>query len=157
MIDRLRSHLKSEKGFTLIELLVVIAIIAVLVVIAVIAINPIERINEGNDRSARANVRASGTLISTCITQSLATTGVGADDCENETEVEGLGDGNVPEGNDGTDDGIGEVIILTDAAAATNVCAYQRGRVGRWFLYSHATGTTEQLDQPAAPVAADCT
>ena len=72
MIEKLRSHLKSDKGFTLIELLVVIAIIAILVVIVVVAINPVQRIKDANDRSSSANVRSVGTLISTCVTDKLS-------------------------------------------------------------------------------------
>ncbi len=67
MIDRLRSHLKSDKGFTLIELLVVIAIIAVLVVIVIIAINPIERLAEAADRRAASNVRSVATSVEACL------------------------------------------------------------------------------------------
>lgn len=73
MIDRLRSHLKSEKGFTLIELLVVIAIIAILVVIVLVAINPLQRIKDANTRSGGSNAQQIGTATAACITKSLET------------------------------------------------------------------------------------
>ncbi len=77
MIDRLRSHLKSEKGFTLIELLVVIAIIAILVVIVLVAINPLERIREANTQSAASNSNQIGKAVAACITKSLETLALG--------------------------------------------------------------------------------
>ncbi|OGY22239.1 MAG: hypothetical protein A2126_04790 [Candidatus Woykebacteria bacterium GWB1_45_5] len=151
MIEKLRSHLRKSKGFTLVELLIVIAIIAILVVIVIIAINPIERLNDASDRRAASNVRATGTLIATCITQSLATGG-NITDCDDETEIEAVGDGNVP------DDPAPGVTILPDAIpAVTDVCAWQQGRTGRWYLYENAGsggGTTTEF--AVAPVAADC-
>ncbi len=71
MIDRLRSHLKSEKGFTLIELLVVIAIIAILVVIVLVAINPLEQIRKTNDRKWESLVTQVANGVNACITSEL--------------------------------------------------------------------------------------
>ena len=153
MIDRLRSHLKSEKGFTLIELLVVIAIIAILVVIVIVAINPVERLNEANDREAQSNVRATGTLISTCITSSLGNNGPGAPACETAAEINGAANinGTVP----------APVTIVDSNGAqddvAVDVCAWQLGRPGRWYMFEYdgtGAGTTTQFN--AAPVAGNC-
>lgn len=139
MIDRLRSHLKSEKGFTLIELLVVIAIIAVLVVIAIVAINPLQRIRDGQDRAARSNVRSTGTLVATCMTRALSGDLGGAGDatqCDSNVEVETNGEGNVP----------GTVSVIPDASAGTtDVCAWQQGSADNWYRYEHETGTTEEI------------
>lgn len=139
MIEKLRSHLKSEKGFTLIELLVVIAIIAILVVIVVVAINPVERLNEAADRRASSNVRASGTLLSACVTRQLAAGGT-VDNCDTEGEIEAAagGDGNIPDGTPAT--------TVVDGAAATEVCITETGRTGRTWFYRQTTGTTAFTD-----------
>jgi len=148
VIEKLRSHLRKAKGFTLIELLIVIAIIAILVVIVIIAINPVERLNSARDRTAASNVRATGTLIATCITQALTVVGGSVADCDAAGEIETVADGTVPPA----------VTILPDASpATTDVCAWQVGRTGRWFMYENdgtGGGTTTQF--AAQPVAADC-
>jgi len=83
MIEKLRSHLKSEKGFTLIELLVVIAIIAILVVIVIVAINPIGRLQDAANRRAASNVRAAATGVAACLTQNQGDTGL----CDTSAEL----------------------------------------------------------------------
>ncbi|HSX58525.1 MAG TPA: prepilin-type N-terminal cleavage/methylation domain-containing protein [Candidatus Saccharimonadales bacterium] len=135
MIDRLRSHLKSEKGFTLIELLVVIAIIAILVVIVVVAINPVERLRESTDRAAAANVRATGTLLSACMTKvlSLSTPGTYSD-CDTQAELDTYTLGKIPT----------TAPTVTVASTATDLCASAPGRVvgavtTTWF-YRHSSG-----------------
>lgn len=133
MIEKLRSHLRSEKGFTLIELLVVIAIIAILVVIVIVAINPVERLNEAADRRAAANVRASGTLLATCVTRQLAAGGT-VDDCDTEAEIEAAagGDGNIPDGTPAT--------TVVDPGAGNEVCITETGRTGTTWFYRQTTG-----------------
>jgi prepilin-type N-terminal cleavage/methylation domain-containing protein len=144
----MEKFLKKQKGFTLVELLIVIAIIAILVVIVIIAINPIERLNDARDRTAASNVRATGTLIATCVTQALTAVGGSVADCDTEGEIEAVADGAVAAG----------VTILPDAVpATTDVCAWAQGRTGRWFLFENdgtGGGTTTQF--AAQPVAADC-
>lgn len=145
MIDRLRSHLKSEKGFTLmnkfvksnkgftlIELLVVIAIIAILVVIVVVAINPVERLREASDRRAQSNVRSAGTLISTCVTKELSLTPPGA--------LLGC----IPGGTLGTYGNVpANVDIEVDNGGADDICATQEGRAGTYFTFRHSRGDTQ--------------
>ena len=127
MIERLRSHLRTQKGFTLIELLVVIAIIAVLVLIVVVAINPAERLREAADRTAAANVRSAGTLIETCITRNNGDLTA----CNTGPLIEAAagGDGNVPAG-----------VTISANATDTNVCASDEGRTGTFWLYQTAAG-----------------
>ncbi len=146
MKDRLLAKLKDEKGFTLIELLVVIAIIAILVVIVVVAINPVQRLNDAADRTAQSNVRSAGTLIGTCITQALTVTGGSVDDCEDATEVEAIGQGNVPN----------DTNILANAPLATVVCSWQEGASGNFWIYSSSSGEVADAPLPATPVAANC-
>jgi prepilin-type N-terminal cleavage/methylation domain-containing protein len=152
VIEKLRSHLRKAKGFTLIELLIVIAIIAILVVIVIIAINPVERLNSARDRTAASNVRATGTLIATCITQALTLTAGSVADCDTETEIETVADGNVP------DDPAPGVTILPDALpATTDVCAWQLGRTGRWYMFENdGTGGGTTTEFAAQPTATDC-
>ena len=71
MMEKLRSHLKSEKGFTLIELLVVIAIIAILVIIVLVAINPIQRIADANRQASASSVNQIGKAVAACVTDRL--------------------------------------------------------------------------------------
>jgi prepilin-type N-terminal cleavage/methylation domain-containing protein len=142
MIDRLRSHLRSEKGFTLIELLVVIAIIAVLVVIVVIAINPIEQINKGRDRAAASDVRSTGSLVSACITEHLASNASGwSAACTPETAAALLAQGTPAV----------DVEVDSAAAADTDACAWKEGRAGTFWVYRHTTG--QVTDQGTAPAA----
>ncbi len=138
MIDRLRSHLKSEKGFTLIELLVVIAIIAILVVIVVVAINPVERLREASDRRAAANTRSAGTLISTCITRALSGAGATATltDCESINAVNAVGEGNWPATASYADDNVA-------GTPPTNICAIEQGRAARFYRYQSVTGEVD--------------
>jgi len=97
--EKLLSILKyrrDEKGFTLIELLVVIAIIAILVVIVVVAINPVERLNEARDRTAASDSRATGTLLSACMTIVLQNTPPGIfSDCDTQVELTSLNVGTI--------------------------------------------------------------
>ncbi|OGY23414.1 MAG: hypothetical protein A2172_04260 [Candidatus Woykebacteria bacterium RBG_13_40_15] len=146
----MKKFLKKQKGFTLVELLIVIAIIAILVVIVIIAINPIERLNDARDRTAASNVRATGTLIATCVTQALAQPGGSIADCDDRGKIQTVADGQVP---------AAVTILLDDVAPDTaDICAWQQGRTGRWFLYENdgtGGGTTTQIDD-AEPDAADC-
>lgn len=124
MIDRLRSHLRSEKGFTLIELLVVIAIIAILVIIVLVAINPLERLRDASDRRASSNVRSAGTLVSTCITKEIelntplaniySTTN--ANGCANPTRL-------ATYGTPPPTTGAGAVALSVSATTPQNICA----------------------------------
>lgn len=145
MIDRLRSHLKSEKGFTLIELLVVIAIIAILVVIVVVAINPAERLREAADRRALANVRASGTLLTSCVTRQNGDLSL----CDTPSEVESTAGG---DGNLATTVSFERTPSLP--AVATDTCIWEQGRtsnVPTWFIYRTRTNQVEKLfAEPAA-------
>ncbi len=138
MIEKLRSHLKSEKGFTLIELLVVIAIIAVLVVIVVVAINPLQRIRDGQDRAARANVRSTGTLIGTCGTRALSGALGNPTDlswCDDNTDVANNGQGNVP---------AGVTVVADTSTPTTDVCAAQQGSATNYYVFRHSTGATTE-------------
>lgn len=132
---------KFQKGFTLIELLVVIAIIAILVVIVVVAINPAERLREAADRAAASNARASGTLISVCVTR----TSGDLDACNTEALVEGAagGDGNLAET-------VTFAVEPALPAATAEICVWELGRAGQWFVYRQSTGQVEQ--QAALPV-----
>lgn len=148
MIEKLRSHLRKSKGFTLIELLIVIAIIAILVVIVIVAINPVQRLNDARDRTAASNVRATGTLVATCVTRALsqATAGTLAD-CDTNGEVATTGEGNIP----------ANVHVVANVGG-TNICAGQQGSAAHWYRYEHLTGTTAEvagtMSDPLA--AADC-
>ena len=133
MKDRLLARLHNKKGFTLIELLVVIAIIAILVVIVVVAINPVQRLNDANDRTAESNVRSTGTLIGVCITNALVANGDLAD-CENNTEVASLGEGNIPNG------------VTVNNAGITNVCAWQE--LSTSSTYAHYQSKTGEVESP---------
>lgn len=153
MIDRLRSHLKSEKGFTLIELLVVIAIIAILVVIVIVAINPAERLREAADRRAAANVRSAGTSISVCITKEIENNRDPYRDTDGCDTAGTLDDyGTVPPST-----GAGAVTIERNAAE-TQICAEALGRTsnpspGWWVQFQSATGAvTDQITaNPTCP------
>ena len=137
----------GSDAFTLIELLVVIAIIAILVVIVIVAINPVQRLNDASNRRAASNVRATGTLIDTCITLSLAQPGGSVSDCDTPANISTAGEGNVPP----------NVGILLDAASPNTavVCAWELGSTGHhWFFESHL-GTTVDFGA-TAPTAADC-
>lgn len=144
MIEKLRSHLKSEKGFTLIELLVVIAIIAILVVIVIVAINPAERLREAADRRASSNVRSAGTLISTCITKQIEA-GVAdatvysnaANGCANATTLGTYGTVPPSAGATGT--------TITANGGNTQVCADAQGRSGTWFWFQSSTGAVTSV------------
>ncbi len=140
MIEKLRSHLKSDKGFTLIELLVVIAIIAILVVIVVAAINPLERLRDASDRGAAGNIRSAGTLVSTCITQEVAenspiadiyTTTDADDGCGNAANLGSYG--TVPAG-----------VTFTANAAINNICATAANAGGHFtpVTFNSSTGAT---------------
>ena len=139
---------KFQKGFTLIELLVVIAIIAILVVIVVVAINPVQRLNDATDRTADSNVRSTGTLIGVCITEALSVTGGDLDDCDDDTKVAALGDGNVP----------ADVTVIVDVVTTptTNICAFQvKTGTNQWSLYQSGTGevaTITNVGSPTCPV-----
>lgn len=149
MIDKLRSHLrKNEKGFTLIELLVVIAIIAILVVIVVVAINPVERINEGRDRTARANARATGTVLSACMTIRLAQATPGTfTDCDTQGDLDAVQAGDIATGVD---------VEVDDTTTPADLCATDEGRAGRWYRYRHSTGTTEEVISAYPAAGARC-
>src|SRR3989344_9244905 len=128
MIDRLRSHLKSEKGFTLIELLVVIAIIAILVVIVIVAINPIARLNDARDRTAASNVRSTGTLVSTCITKALEAAASGWQAaCDAKTDA-----GITAAGSPVADATL--FIDPSDTGADTDVCVSQQGSATNYYI-----------------------
>lgn len=131
MTEKLRSHLRSEKGFTLIELLVVIAIIAILVVIVIVAINPVQRINDANDRQASSNVRSTGTLLSTCVTQELAAGNA----------YEPCGAAGAPLSTYGNP--ANGVTLGAGAVAGDNdVCAAQQGSAANYYVYRHSTGAS---------------
>lgn len=155
MIDRLRSHLRSEKGFTLIELLVVIAIIAILVVIVVVAINPAERLREASDRRAAANVRSAGSLITTCITKQIELTVAdatiysasgGAGSCTGSTGSALSTYGTPPPITGG-----GAVTI--DGNGTDNACAFAQGRSGSFWIFNSNTGAVTTAN---AALGADC-
>ncbi len=144
MKEKLLARLHDKRGFTLIELLVVIAIIAILVVIVVVAINPVQRLNDATDRTADSNVRSTGTLIGVCITEALSVTGGDLDDCDDETKVQNLGDGNKPN----------DVTIVADLVTTptTNICAFQvKSGTNQWSLYQSGTGEVATLTNVGAP------
>ena len=148
MKDKLLSILKQrkdEKGFTLIELLVVIAISAILVVIVVVAINPVQRLNDASDRTAASNARSAGTLISTCITQELASGGTPNNCVQGNAVVASYG--NMP------NDVLTVISGSVDSGGA--ICAYQEGSSGSFYVFSSLTG---EVGAPlgTAPTAAVC-
>ena len=143
MIEKLRSHLRNNKGFTLIELLVVIAIIAILVAIVIVAINPVQRLADASDRTAASNVRSTGTLVTTCITQRLAAGdnaatvyGAANSGCALITSTTLLGFGTPASG----------VSIDTSAVAATDVCVSEQletsGTPVHWYNFRASTSGT---------------
>ena len=147
MKDKLLSILKErkdKKGFTLIELLVVIAIIAILVVIVVVAINPVQRLNDATDRTAASNARSAGTLISTCITQELASGGTPDLCLAGETVVASYG--NMP--NDV------QTVIQGSVASGGSICAWQLGSGSNYFVYSSLEG--EVRTDGGAPSSSTC-
>ena len=121
----------KQNGFTLLELLVVIAIIAILVAIVLVAIDPARRINEANDRSAASNVRATGTLLSVCVTQRLSE-GLGLEACANDVTISDYG--TQPAG------------VITEPSAdpgTDDVCAAQQGSsgfIGHYYYFQHSEG-----------------
>ncbi len=145
----------SVKGFTLIELLVVIAIIAILVVIVVVAINPAERLREATDRRANTNVRASGTLLSGCITRTAGN--LNACDTVGEIEAAAGGDGKLA--INVAANGVLIGVAGTPAGSAARLCLWEQGRTsnpspGNFYIYSTATGSVTTLT--ATPTAATC-
>ena len=121
---------KSQKGFTLIELLVVIAIIAILVVIVVVAINPAERLREADDRRAASNVRASGTLLSVCVTRNDGA----LDACDTKDKIEA---------STGGDGDLAQSIELGVIGTVTELCVFEEGRADTWYIYSTDSGASE--------------
>ena len=137
---------KDKKGFTLIELLVVIAIIAILVVIVVVAINPAERLREAADRRAQSNVRASGTLLSTCVTRQNGD----LSQCASISDVED------PTGGDG-DVAVNTLMGVVGGATPTELCLYEQGRTtstSTWYIYSTDDGSVNVAT--AVPTATTC-
>ena len=133
---------KSQKGFTLIELLVVIAIIAILVVIVVVAINPAERLREAADRAGESNVRASGTLLSVCVTRNSGDLTA----CNDTTKVESTA------GGDGK---LASSVTFAAVGSPTNeICVWEAGRADVWFIYLQSEGQTRALT--ALPGAGTC-
>ena len=132
MIDRLRSHLKSEKGFTLIELLVVIAIIAILVVIVIVAINPVQRLNDASDRRAEANVRSTGTLLGVCVTARLSMMPLPPN------AIEDCGVNGVPLTTYGSvPDSV--KVWFSNNPLSDDVCAVQQGSSDHYYVYRYRT------------------
>ena len=127
-----------QKGFTLIELLVVIAIIAILVAIVLVAIDPVQRLRDAQDRTAASNVRSSGTLLSTCITQALVNKSAKPyTDCDEKT-TELASYGNVPSN-----------VTVENNPAADDLCAVQQGSVGspgHYYVYKSSTGAVKEED-----------
>ncbi|MDP2671384.1 MAG: prepilin-type N-terminal cleavage/methylation domain-containing protein [bacterium] len=149
MIDKLRSHLegmrgaKKDKGFTLVELLVVIAIIAVLVLIVIVAINPIQRLADAADRRASANVRSTGTLIQTCITQRAPTTSSAV----LYSATAGTGCADIAAGGTLSTYGTPANGVTIEAnAGTTDICVSQQGATSgatpHWYNYRASTNGT---------------
>lgn len=124
----------KQKGFTLLELLVVIAIISVLVAIVLVAIDPVKRLNDASDRVAASNVRATGTLISVCVSKRLS---------ERPPEtLEGCAD---PAGSYTIINSYGTKPADVDLAAGDSpsdddVCAAQQGSLNNYYVFKHSEG-----------------
>lgn len=122
---------KDEFGFTLIELIVVIAIIGVIVTIAIVAIDPTARINASYDRTAQSNVRSTGTLISTCVTNELSFTPP--------QPYEPCGTAGVPLTNYGVVPA-GVVIDQGFASGDNDVCVSAQGSLDHWYVFRYSVG-----------------
>lgn len=153
MIDRLRSHLKSEKGFTLIELLVVIAIIAILVVIVLVALNPLQRIQDANNRSAASRVRQAAIGVETCLTRELQTVdaATAAANCAVEADLVTNGDlKSVPADTEIEENGTAVCVWNSTPVGNSNVWAYKTEEGGG----TEAAGETFDTGVNTPP--ADC-
>ena len=142
-----KNRKEFEKGFTLIELLVVIAIIAILVVIVIVAINPAERLREAADRRAAANVRASGTLVASCVTRQAGN----LDNCNTQAEVQSTA------GGDGRIAATSTFSWTPAAGATTDVCVWEQGRTtstATWYIFRTSDNQVRTL--AAAPAANTC-
>ncbi|MEX0616791.1 MAG: prepilin-type N-terminal cleavage/methylation domain-containing protein [Candidatus Woykebacteria bacterium] len=136
----------KDAGFTLIELLVVIAIIAILVVIIVVAINPAERLREAADQRSQANVRASGTLLTSCVTRQNGN----LDNCNSVADVEGSA------GGDGQLAATVAFDFTPAVGATTDICVWEQGRTTNpptWWIYRQSDRQVTSLGVvPAANI-----